>query len=76
MFNFDVHLEPLKKQRGKALAVHHSQPRRNNVQHQLNGHFGLPMNNYVVARNPFLHMKRIPWGYGFPSAKESQYHRR
>jgi hypothetical protein len=73
---FDVDLDPSYHHHGKQFAVPHTQPRLQNVHHQLNDRHAMPMNYHLIARNPPSNMMSVPLGYYSPSSRQPRHHRR
>jgi hypothetical protein len=69
-----VNLEPLIRQYGKTPAVHPPERRHNNIQHQLNGHFGLPVYEHLAVKNKSPRIERYPSGFGHSISKELHHH--
>ncbi len=71
-----MNLEPVIKQHGKPHAGHHPEPQHNNFQHQLNGHFGLPVYQHLAVQNKSPRIQRYPFGLDHSAPKDPHHYHR
>ncbi len=71
-----MNLEPPNRQHRKVAAAHHPElhHNNNNVQNQLNGHFGLPVYQYLNARDKSPHPQRISFKHAYAVPKELRHY--